>query len=293
MRRTEAGWALLAALVALVAACATARRADAPPPPLPVQPIALASASAAPQSVVGLYKRACEGGSGLGCNNLGLVYLEGRSGARRDAARSLTFFQRACDLGTAGGCGNLGYLLHEGTEVPRDDVRAIGLLTRACDASWWDACYWLADIYFGGEHEDLPNAYAVVERACKTGNHERSCATQGIMLQLGSGVVKDPRHAKSLLGRACEAGVAFACTSLGTLLMEGSPSDIERARERYARGCTDDHPGGCYVYGMQCASGVFGDHCATDALLRHACEKRHADACAALADWMEKQSGGK
>jgi TPR repeat protein len=49
-------------------------------------------------------------------------------------ARAARLFERGCDLGSVAGCGNLGYVFKDGLGVPRDTVRAIGLLTRACDA---------------------------------------------------------------------------------------------------------------------------------------------------------------
>jgi TPR repeat protein len=250
-----------------------------------------ASASAVPEDVLALYQRACDGGSGVGCNNLALARLEGRSGARHDGPLAAKLFQRACDLGVAAGCGNLGFLLHEGKAVPPDDVRAIGLLTRACDASWWEGCYWLGDIYFAGEHEDQPQAYALFERACKEG-HAKSCASQGLMLQGGHSVPKDGKLALTLLERGCEGGVAFGCTVAGYLLLgnDGVAPDLDHGRKYYERGCTDTYPTGCYAFGMKCMSGAFGEACDGVAPLRRACGLGHADACAALAVLRERRA---
>lgn len=293
MRRTDPPAAI--ALLALVAVVACAKSSNAPPP-APVLSASVASSwassSASPTSVIGLYERACDGGSGDGCNNLALVYFEGRAGAKKDAKRARTFFQRSCDLGAAGGCGNLGYLLHAGEGGPRDEVRAIGLLTQACDGSFWESCYWLGDIYYGGEHEDRPMALSVLERACK-GGHLQSCASQGVLLADGKGgVSKDALQAAKLLQRACEGKVHFACTGLASLFLHGDgvAADADRARKLYDQGCADDYPGGCYAYGAVCASGALGDQCSADALLRRACDLGHANACSALATLMEQRT---
>ncbi|HLK41204.1 MAG TPA: hypothetical protein VKU41_30845 [Polyangiaceae bacterium] len=114
----------------VLAACARESNLPPPPPQVSVLPTPTARARL-PETVVGLYTRACDGGSAVGCSNLGIVFSEGRDGATRDDARAQAMFQRACDLGSPAGCGNLGALLRSS-----DEVRAIGLLTRSCDASW-------------------------------------------------------------------------------------------------------------------------------------------------------------
>jgi TPR repeat protein/predicted Zn-dependent peptidase len=291
--RVRAGDVPLLVGAALLAACA---RADNTPPPAPsVPPLAALSApttahEAAP-TVTGLYTRACDGGSAVGCNSLALVYLEGRSGQKRDPPRAVTLFQRACDLGSPAACGNLGFLTRQGIGVSQDLVRAIGLLTRACDASWWEGCYWLADILFEGDYEDRPRALAALEPACKAG-HPKSCASMGVLLQAGKGVPKDSKRAADLLDHACAADVAFACTWLGNMLVQGDgvARDAERARNVYAKGCTDDYPTGCYVFGIVCAKGELGDDYLkrADGLLKRACDHGEADACALLADRMEQ-----
>ncbi len=289
MRRADAWGGLVA-----VALGACARTSNAPPPPPVVVPLAAASASAPPESadVVSLYERACTGNSAVGCNNLGLVFLEGRHGKKRDAPRAAALFQRACDLGLAMGCGNLGFLEHAGNGVARNDAKAVGLLTRACDAGVLDMCYWLGDVFFGGEQEDLAHAFEVFEAACKKG-HARSCAGQGVMLQTGKGVAKDGARAVMLLEKGCGASVAFACSSLGALFLDGDGVrvDVDRARADYEKGCTDDYPRGCYAYAVACASGKLGDEYVsrTDSLLKRACDAGHADSCTVLAQRLEKQ----
>jgi TPR repeat protein len=259
-------------------------------------PLAAPSASAAsgksPADSVGLYTRACDEGSAMGCNNLGLVYLEGRLGQARDVAKAVRLLQRACDLNPRSlGCVSLGFLLHQGESVPKDELRALGLLTRACDAESWLGCYWLGEVYAGSERDDPARALEVWERACKAGE-QRSCTGQAVLLTEGRGVAKDTKRAVPLLEAACKKEVALACTLLGNLSIEGDgvARDVERARSVYAKGCTDDNPQGCYIYGLLCASGKLGEDYVerAESLLRHACDLRYADACAALASRLEK-----
>jgi TPR repeat protein len=286
---------LVSALAVVAAGCA--HPSNAPPAPPVVAPLAAPSASApsgkSPADAVGLYTRACDGGSAMGCNNLGLVYLEGRSGQARDVAKAVRLLQRACDLNPGSmGCTNLGFLLHQGETVPKDEVRALGLLARACDAQSWQGCYWLGEIYAGSERNDPALALQVWERACKAGD-QRSCTGQALFLVEGKGgVTKDTKRAVPLLETACKKEVAAACTLLGNLTIEGDgvTRDVERARSVYAKGCTDDNPQGCYIYGLVCASGRLGEEYVerAESLLRHACDLRYADACATLASRLEK-----
>jgi TPR repeat protein len=229
--------------------------------------------------------RACDRGSAVDCNALGLVYLEGRSGAPVLVPRAAELFEHGCDLRLPAACTNLGFLFREGIGVPKDAVRAIGLLTRGCDGSAWDACKLLGDIYAEGEHEDLPLAFKVVERACGAG-HQPSCVSAGSMLWLGKGVPKDTVRAASLLEKACGADAAIGCTILGNVLLSGDgvSGDIEHVRSVYEQGCTANNPLGCYVFGIQCATGKLGPEYVErgEPALGRACEAKNANACAAL-----------
>jgi TPR repeat protein len=229
--------------------------------------------------------RACDRGSAVDCNALGLVFLEGRSGAPVLVPRAAELFEHGCDLGLPTACTNLGFLFREGIGVPKDAVRAIGLLTRGCDGSAWDASKLLGDIYFEGEHEDLPLAFKVVERACEAG-HQASCASAGSMLWLGKGVPKDTVRAASHLEKACGADVALACTILGNLLLSGDgvSGDIEHVRSAFEQGCTAKNPLGCYVFGVLCATGKLGSEYVErgEPALDRACEAKNANACDAL-----------
>lgn len=282
----------IAALLLASVACARPMNLPPPPPAAAAAPVALASASAAPKSAVALNEKACDGGSGLGCNNLAMGYLEGREGLKRDEAHALQLFQRSCDLGLPMGCLNTGYLLHAGENVRHDDVRARGVLTKACDAALLDGCYWLGDVYFAGESEDVPLAFSIFDKACAKG-HAKSCASEGLLLEEGRGAAKDVPRAIQLLGGACDKDVHYACTALANLYADGKETapDHTRARSLYERGCADAYPSGCYAFGVACEAGLVGDDCPAEALVRRACDHGVADACATLATWMEK--GGR
>ena len=62
-----------------------------------------------------LYHKACDGGSAMGCNELGNNYMYAR-GVPKDLAQAAVFFRKACDASDAGtwGCNNLGLMYDNG-----------------------------------------------------------------------------------------------------------------------------------------------------------------------------------
>jgi TPR repeat protein len=129
----------------------------------------------------------------------------------------------------------------------------------------------------------------VVDRACQNG-HQRSCASVGIMLALGKGVRKDATRALEISERACAAGVDYACTTAGSVILAdqpGGPPDLARVRDLYEKGCTDHHPAGCHAFAMLCASGKLGPalRARAEPLLHRACDHGHSPSCESLARW--------
>ena len=78
------------------------------------------------------YKKGCDGGDLLGCNNLGILYEDG-DGVKKDASKSAQLYKIACDGDYALGCYNLGILYDDGTGVEQDKSKAIDLYKEACE----------------------------------------------------------------------------------------------------------------------------------------------------------------
>ncbi|EGK8009228.1 sel1 repeat family protein, partial [Campylobacter lari] len=58
---------------------------------------------------VELFQKACDLNDGLGCDNLGVMYVNG-SGVRKDLSKALEYFGKACDLKYDKGCQNYARL---------------------------------------------------------------------------------------------------------------------------------------------------------------------------------------
>ena len=77
--------------------------------------------------------KACDGGDGLACLNVGIEYEVGGSGGiKQDYSRAAVLYSRSCNAGNAIGCQNLGSLYHRGLGVARDDSHAEELFSKAC-----------------------------------------------------------------------------------------------------------------------------------------------------------------
>jgi hypothetical protein len=54
-----------------------------------------------------LYRRSCEGGVAVACQNLGSLYVNGRPGFQTNWAEGRRYFERACLLGLEESCAYL------------------------------------------------------------------------------------------------------------------------------------------------------------------------------------------
>ena len=52
-----------------------------------------------------LFKKSCDLGEGAGCNNLGILYADGK-GVSQDDTKASELYKKSCDLGSADGCKN-------------------------------------------------------------------------------------------------------------------------------------------------------------------------------------------
>lgn len=77
--------------------------------------------------------KACDGGDGFACLNVGIEYEVGGSGGiKQDYSRAAVVYSRSCNARNAIGCKCLGSLYHRGLGVTRDDSRAEELFSKAC-----------------------------------------------------------------------------------------------------------------------------------------------------------------
>jgi hypothetical protein len=122
-----------------------------------------------------LYLKACDGRAATGCTELGLLYNRG-SGVTPDIAQAALYYKRGCDLGDMSGCSNLGTVYEFGSIGFPDPARAVDLYKRACSNAHLDGCAHL--------------------------------------LRTPGAAPQDKARARELLAKACDAGIARACSKV-------------------------------------------------------------------------------
>jgi len=246
---------------------------------------------------LGLYSKACSGGSGLACSMLGALYSTGE-GVAKDSARAAGFFTRACDLGEAMvGCNNLAEAYASGTGVAKDQRRAVSLLSKSCDAGAARACGSLGIAYAEGRvglAKNPTHAVKLLSKACDAGE-ERSCSNLGVMYLYGQGVERDEMRSLHLISKACDAGYADACSNLGAMYASGNGCrrDDARALRLYAKACDTGGMNGCNNLADRYSSGkgVDKDEARAVRLLTRSCEAGDAIGCHDLGIAYEKGLG--
>jgi hypothetical protein len=164
-----------------------------------------------------LLDKACTGGSGEACKDLGNMYHDG-SGVGKDGLRAASLYAKACDAHYVMGCNNLGVMYHIGDGVAQNDVRAGDLYSRACDAGDALGCTNLGNSYWNGRgvSQDDTHAAALYSRACDIGNGA-GCSSLGLCYGTGRGVAKDTARARQLFTKGCGLGNQWGCDLLKKL----------------------------------------------------------------------------
>jgi len=224
----------------------------------------------------GLYRKACDGGSGAGCNKLGVLtkdevraaalfeqackgkyawgcfnlakaYHAGQ-GVKQDSARAAEYFARGCEGGHFESCNRHGVLLANGKGVKKDPAGSANQFRKACDGGFAWGCYNLGVAYQdkNGVQRDLARAAALYRRACD-GKIGEACNRLGVMQAEGNGVPKDPAGAAALYRAACDAKLALGCRNLGVLYKNGLglPRDPARATALFRQACSGGYREAC------------------------------------------------
>jgi hypothetical protein len=113
---------------------------------------------------VPIAKKACDLGSGFGCELYGRILDDGR-GVPKDPAGAMSAFKKACDLKSGGACRSLG--LRADSNASR-----VILLKEACDLEDGMGCAALGAAYLHGNQgtpKDLTKAKELLDKGCRLG----------------------------------------------------------------------------------------------------------------------------
>jgi TPR repeat protein len=164
-----------------------------------------------------LLDKACTGGSGEACKDLGNLYHDG-NGVTKDGSRAASLYSKACGASAPMGCNSLGVMYHNGDGVAQDDTRAAALYSQACNAGDALGCTNLGNSYWNGKgvpHDDS-RAAAFYSKACDASNGA-GCSSLGLCFSYGRGVAKDPARARQLFTKGCGMGNSWGCDQLKML----------------------------------------------------------------------------
>jgi TPR repeat protein len=193
-----------------------------------------------------LYRRSCELGSALGCNDLAI--LLGSSDPQ-----SLGYLERACTLGLPRGCANWGSELWRVAKTDQEKSRGEELLSRACDAEDWWGCTELGNVVYAARAQAgdsvLGRAHVAYAKGCKLGGVE-ACVSDGWMLWSAEGAPRDVARATELFRGACEHDNFSGCAALGYVLVEVANNAGELAEGQRYLSLACDHSEAFACFGL-------------------------------------------
>jgi len=207
----------------------------------------------AAENLMTMLKDRAHNGVGEACNELGLIYMEGKL-AKQDPAAAIRYFVGACDMGYEGGCENaaiqilfhdapastaeaarvldhletgivhdtnglscylVGFAYDTGRGRAPDKTKARAFYAKGAALGDLGSCKNLARMEFNGEGGpvDHPGAARWLERASE-GKDAQSCMKLALMYHNGDGVARDEQRAIALLETACALGAPEACQTL-------------------------------------------------------------------------------
>lgn len=219
-----------------------------------------------------LYQRACDLGSPVACNDLGILF-------ESEPNRAVPLLERACALGLPRGCSNLAYFV---AREPNGLDRATELVDGACAKSDAWACVQLGDYTYGGPKvtHQHGRAFTAYERGCEL--HDwTGCARAAWMLREGRGVARNVGRATERFRMACQNEEYGGCYGLGATLIEDAQneSDWRRALEWLDLACSHDHADACALQALEIAKAHGGLTPESERLFARACRLGSEHAC--------------
>ena len=152
----------------------------------------------------------------------------------------------------------------------------------ACDGGDGLACLQLAKVELAERPADIAGAAPWLEKACAAGVAD-GCVTLGFYLLNGQGLAKDVSRGAGFFQQACDAGDGLACLNLGIVYFKGAglARDPVRSAPLFQLACDRGRAPGCHALANQYYSGdgVPQDYARSAMLYGAACEDGEMNAC--------------
>ena len=187
------------------------------------------------------FDRACALGSADGCNFAGIMYSDGKIGARgnppqADHVAAFGYFRRACEL-DAEQCWRVGEAYEDGKGVAKNLATAEQFYRQSCRADPEFACVLTGDFLDRTKRGKPGEVASLYETACKN-SYAAACRDAAVIYENGRGVAKDRGKAESLRQLACMMTGENPCPPPGSRAgcrSQALPSPSNR-RSRATRG---------------------------------------------------------
>jgi len=174
---------------------------------------------------------ACDGGEPLGCLNVSVAYGTGR-GVPKNLEESYEYAERACAGGALDGCVRVAVAKVLGEGVARDVKEGRAELKALCDKGEGSACEKLGGLSARGAGKDAPpdtlRTRAAVKKACEAGS-DAGCAAQSLLSTVDR-TSTTPAQISAMVEAKCDKGMLVACATLGASLLPGGGGPVDRPR---------------------------------------------------------------
>ena len=183
-----------------------------------------------------LYRQACEGAAAEGCYRLGKLLRFADD--RRDWGQTAPLFVRACELGSGSGCDAQANDLEAGVTGVSDPDAALALRRATCAGGSAPSCNTLAAELMRSDRsaEEQAEGLALLDRQCRAGE-SRDCG-DAVRHWIGAegGFGARAREYQSL---ACRARDSWACAEIGKRALRNGigPEAREAGVAFYQRAC--------------------------------------------------------
>lgn len=221
------------------------------------------------------FEKACELGSGIGCQNLGNVLSTGRSGASVDLPKAAAAYEKACDKNVFAACNNAALASCDGTGVKEDAKKCFELLEKSCKGEYGLACRNLGLKYLRGEDVERDALTAEVNfLAGCIQDDAKSCVE---LARLSA----DASTRFTWNSKACDLGELHGCHEVGVAFRtgDGVEADLAASELHLSKVCDGGEQRGCFELGLTLAT---VDPVRAKPLLTAGCKQRFAPACKAL-----------
>ena len=193
------------------------------------------------------YRKAAKLGHALAMNNIGNMYLKGRT-VEKNYDEALRLFRKASDKGSALAKSNLGYMYLMGYGVSKDHSRAIRLFREAAEEDVALAISNLGYMYLQGYavRKNYSEAVRLFKKAADKGN-KLAQSNLGFMYLNGYDVPKNYDKAFEMFRDSAYQGTPLAMNNLGYMYLNGYGvgEDLFQAKKWFSKACDNGNQLGC------------------------------------------------